>query len=172
MYYQNYEDYMRSVLGYGNSELNYTYDDNYYYPRVEELNVDNSELESMYPDVYRIINPTVEDVCSRNRDKQMTEDLLKSMVDEVYTTIEKNPSINIDVQVRTELKNGDVRNPNAKETRQRNFLLSDLIRILILRNLIGNRPPRPPMRPPMRPPYPGPRPPMRPPYPGGPGPRV
>ena len=63
------------------------------------------------------------------------------------------------------LKNGDVRNPNAKEpevrneTRQRNFLLRDLIRILILRELLRRRQ-RPPM-PPMRPPRP-PMPPMRP----------
>lgn len=165
MYYQNYEDYMRSVLGYGNNELNYTYDD--YYPRVEEIN--NNELENLYPDVYRIVNPTVEAVCNKNRGSEITEDLLRSMIDEVYTTVEKNPSLPVEISVKTELKNGDVRNPNAKETRQRNFLLNDLIRILILRNLIGNRPP---VRPPMRPPYPGPRPPMRPPYPGGPGPRV
>ena len=30
MYYQNYEDYMRAVLGYANNEPNYTYDS--YYP--------------------------------------------------------------------------------------------------------------------------------------------
>ena len=76
---------------------------------------------------------------------------------------------------RTVLKNGDVRNPNAKEpetrsdTRQRNFLLRDLIRILILRELgRPNRPgpnPMPPPRPP-RPPMPPrpPRPPMQSPW--------
>lgn len=166
MYNQRYEDYMRSVLGYGSDEVNYTYDDNYYYPRVEETSVNNIELDGFYPNVYRIINPTVEEVCSRNSNKQVTEELLRTMVDEVYTIIEKNPSLGVETMVRTELKNGDVRNPNAKETRQRNLLLSDLIRILILRNLIGNRPPMRPPMPPPRPPYPGPRPPMRPPYPG------
>ena len=56
-------------------------------------------------------------------------------------------------------------------TRQRNTGLNDLIRILLLRELIGRpgfpgfRPPRPPPPPPPRPP----RPPMRPPM--GPGPR-
>ena len=63
-----------------------------------------------------------------------------------------------------------------RETRQRNFAIRDLIKILILRELLGNphrphRPNRPPMRPPMRPPRPGfdrppfqgnPRPPMEP----------
>ena len=160
MYYQNYEDYMRSVLGYGNNEYSYTYDD--YYPRNEGNNMD---LENMYPEIYRIINPTVEAICNKNRGNEINEELLRTMVDEVYTSIEKNPSLPVEVTAKVELKNGDVRNPNAKETRQRNYLLNDLIRILILRNLIGNKPP-------LRPAYPPPRPPMRPPYPGGPGPRV
>lgn len=61
---------------------------------------------------------------------------------------------------RPALKNGDVRNPNVKEpetrseTRQRNFLLRDLIKILILRELINNRPPNRPPMPPQRPPRP------------------
>ncbi len=157
MYYQNYEDYMRAVLGYANNEPNYTYDS--YYPRVEQPQY--NEVENLYPDIYRIINPVIDDVCDKNRNKPITDELLKTMTEEVYNNVEKNPQLQVNVQVKTELKNGDVRNPNAKvsETRQRNFLLNDLIRILIIKNLLGNRPP-------MRPPYPGPRPP----YPG-PGPR-
>lgn len=159
MYYQNYEDYMRSVLGYANNERNYTYDS--YYPRVEQTQYDDG-LEDLYPDIYRIINPVVEDVCSKNRNKQITEELVRTMTDEVYNNVEGNSNLQVNVQVRTELKNGDVRNPNAKlkeeptsETRQRNFLLNDLIRILILRNLLRRRPP-------VRPPFPG----ARPPFPG------
>ena len=63
---------------------------------------------------------------------------------------------------------------NRGEDRQfrpiRNRTLRDLIRILIIRELLG-RPGFPGNRPPMRPPFPGrpPRPPMRPPFPGGPG---
>lgn len=162
MYYQNYEDYMRAVLGYATNEPNYTYDN--YYPRIEQQE-QRIELENLYPDIYRIVNPIVEEVCNKNRNRNITEELVKSMTDEVYTNVEKSNS-QLNVQVKTELKNGDVRNPNAKqnEPRQRNFLLNDLIRILILRNLLR---PRPPVRPPYpgpnpRPPYPGPRPPYGP----------
>ena len=172
MNYQNYEDYMRAVLGYANNEPNYTYDD--YYPRMEQLQYD--ETEDLYPDIYRIVNPVVEEVCSRNRNKHLTEELVRAMTEEVYNNVEGNSDLQVKVQVKAELKNGDVRNPNAKvndsknsETRQRNFLLNDLIRILILKNLLR---PRPPVRPPF--PGPGPRPPFpgpRPPYPG-PGPRI
>ena len=73
--------------------------------------------------------------------------------------VEENSTSN----TRAPLKNGDVRNPNAKEpelrsdTRQRNFLLRDLIRILILREFgrPGMRPPFPPGRPPRPPMGPG-----------------
>lgn len=158
MNYQNYEDYMRAVLGYANNEPNYTYDD--YYPRMEQSQYNLSE--DLYPDIYRIVNPVVEEVCNRNRNKNITEELVRAMTEEVYSSVEENPALKVNVQIKTELKNGDVRNPNAKnsETRQRNFLLNDLIRILILRNLLR---PRPPVRPPFpghRPPFPGPRPPF------------
>lgn len=63
-------------------------------------------------------------------------------------------------------------NAMPRETRQSNFTLRDLIKILILNQLFGvHKPNRPPQRPP-RPPFPGgpgmsPRPPTRPPFPGG-----
>lgn len=162
MYYQNYEDYMRSVLGYANNEPNYTYDNNNYYPRMEQPQ--HNDLDQFYPEVYRIVNPVVENVCNKNRDKQVTEDLVRSMTDEVYASVEGNAKLQLNVETKQELKNGDVRNPNAKpEPRRKNFLLNDLIRILILKNLLRPRPP-------VRPPYPGPNP--RPPFPGGPGPRT
>ena len=62
---------------------------------------------------------------------------------------------------------------NDRETRQFNSGLRDLVKILLIRELLNRPrpfPPRPPVRPPM-PPGPGtrpPRPPMRPPFgPGG-----
>ena len=173
MYNQNYEEYMRAVLGYANSEPNYTYEN--YYPRMEQQ--PQYEIsEELYPEVYRIVNPVVEDVCNKNRNRPITEELVRTMTDEVYNNVEGNSKLQVNGQVKTELKNGAVRNPNAKindtkttETRQRNFLLNDLIRILILKNLLR---PNPPVRPPYpgpnpRPPYPGPRPPFP-----GPGPRA
>ena len=53
MYYQNYEDYMRSVLGY---PVQTTYDN--YIIEGRDYNVNyqnNSELESMYPEIYKKI---------------------------------------------------------------------------------------------------------------------
>ena len=140
--------------------------------------VNTELLDTMYPEIYRIVYPMVCKVCMQNSQREITRELIDSMTEEVYTNIEpeerQSPS---NTTSRPILKNGDVRNPNAKEpetrseTRQSNFLLRDLIRILILRELIRRRrpdhgpgpmPPRPP-RPPMPPRQPRPpQPPWRP----------
>ena len=68
------------------------------------------------------------------------------------------------------ISSGENRGEDRQFGRVQNRTLRDLIRILIIRELLG-RPGFPGHRPPMRPPFPGrpPRPPMRPPFPGGPG---
>lgn len=160
---------------------------------IQEPQMMEDELEECYPEVYKIIYPMVQKACRKNT-KPITRKLIDEMADEIYENVEPKEQININVNVgntskitsystdnqvkgvtstsrNTESKpefrenRGDNR---QKETRQRNFLLSDLIKILILRELTG-RPEKPgfnhpPHRPPMRPPYPGPgmRPPMRP----------
>ena len=97
---------------------------------------------------------------------EITKDLIDRMTDEIYMNFEAEERPTQNNMRTSSLKNGDVRNPNAKEpeVRQspsgRNFLLRDLIRILILREL--GRPNRPQFPPPGRPPMPPPRPPMGP----------
>ena len=112
--------------------------------------------------------------CNVNSSRELTKELLEQMTDEIYRNVEPEQEMDSNVRNQAPLKNGDVRNPNAKEpvvpvkeTRQTNSLLRDLIRILLLREWI--RPGRPPARPPFpggrpQPPRPGPgRPPMGPP---------
>ena len=172
MNYQSYEDYMRSVLGYSPYvEDNYTYtdaqEDLYAYTNEMPMQQATQDLTKFYPEIYKIIYPMVCKVCNVNSNRELTKELLESMTDEIYCNVEPEDESNQRNNLPP-LKNGDVRNPNAKEpeipkkdTRQTNFLLRDLIRILILREF--GRPIRPPMRPPF-PPH-G-RPPMGP---GGPG---
>lgn len=184
MYYQNYEDYMRSVLGY--PVLN-TYDNYIIENRDYTVNYqNNSELESMYPEIYKKINPVVCEVCERSKEP-ITKEVIEYMVEEVYKKIDINNNeifLNINIEnsnnnnqkeiqnrtsniTRTNQNTNNTNNSqmsrqvNEVENRQRrpnNPLLRDLIRILILNQIIGggfpNRPPRP------RPPHPG-----RPPFP-------
>lgn len=158
MDYQNYEDYMRSVLGYQNNNIYAnTYDmrNDYYYDRP--INYANQEfLNEFYPEIYKLIYPMVCKVCAQNMNREVTKDLIDKLTDEIYINFESEERQGTQSIVRQPLKNGDVRNPNAKEpevrqeTRQNNYLLRDLIKILILREFLnGNRPPFRPGRPPM-----------------------
>ena len=192
MDYQNYEEYMRSVLGYSPYvDRNYTYTNsqedmyNNYVNMPATPNMQpTQDLTEFYPEIYKIIYPMVCKACNMNSNREVTKDLLEQMTDEIYRNVEpeeQQTTLRADVQ----LKNGDVINPNAKEpeqqtreTRQNNFLLRDLIRILLLKE--WGRPNRPPVRPPFPPgggrppmgPGPGMPPPTRPPRPPrGPPPR-
>lgn len=159
MYYQNYEDYMRSVLGYPNNpEPTYSFQDDY------DERMSNTEDEELYPEIYRLVYPMVCKACDEKANMPITQQLVDEMTSTIYSNIEVEMEVEV-TQNREVLKNGDVRNPNVKQpevqTRQRipNRTLQDLIRILILRELFRRRRPhRPPMRPPMppRPPFPGP----------------
>ena len=171
-----YEEYMRSVLGY--QPMNKTYDMNYDNWDMTNMtamnNIQIQELEDCYPEIYRIVYPMVQKVCSKNT-RPFTRELVDSMTDEVYFSIEDRDMIeNRDKEEKTPKSTEKTEN---RQTIIRNTRLNDLIRILILRELLGRpgfpglpggRPPRPPMRPPRQPMRPPMGPPPRPqPRPGG-----
>lgn len=149
-----------------------------YVPNMQpmENSMNPIEVENLYPERYKLIYPMVCKICSENASQPITEELILRMTSEIYFAIESDETV-VNINVKTSNRNGDVRNPNEKkienritedrQRRPRNPILNDLIRILILRELLGI-PARPPIRPP-RPPMPGhgpgPRPP-RPPMPG------
>lgn len=179
MYYQNYEDYMRAVLGYPIESQN-TYRMDY----LGELSTNNmllyqntKELEECYPEIYKIINPVVCEVCDRCN-IPITRNVVDNMVEEIYQKIHLNNEILININIDNNVSEKQIENrinnikPNISknnineqtrkvsdiENRQRrpnNPFLRDLIRILILNRLLSgnfpNRPPRP------RPPRPQPR---------------
>ncbi|MFR0822992.1 MAG: hypothetical protein ACLU84_02255 [Clostridia bacterium] len=203
MYYQSYEDYMRNILGYPVMD-NYSantyeaYPNEYYMPQrnyENECANDVSQIESLYPDIYRIVNPMVCQACSNCR-KPMCKQVLEEMTEEIYQKISVNQEIMVHINVdnrssneittKKEVENrssadkagiattratnivstntNTARNAASKPTENRgeeetrqirvnNPLLRDLIRILILNQILGGN--RPPQRPP-RPPFPGP----------------
>lgn len=163
-----YEEYMRSVLGYDPMDYRNTYDmnfDNMSNNNMMNYNeMKNEEIEDCYPDIYRLVYPMVQKACMQNT-RPMTRELIDNMTNEIYFAIEDNDI----TATRSKEDKNEKGQENRGEDRQRirNNTLNDLIRILLLRELIGRpgfpirprppvRPPRPPMRPPMGP---GPRPP-------------
>ena len=159
-----YEEYMRSVLGYSPIEYQNTYETNYsnYNTMYNRTNFEMQELENCYPDIYVLVYPMVQKVCMNNT-RPITKELIDEMTKEIYFSIEYN---------EIGENRGKEQNANPKDNIEnramqiRNRTLNDLIRILILRELLGrpgNMPGRPPYhRPPQSQP---PRPPMRPPMP-------
>lgn len=104
MYYQNYEDYMRSVLGYPAQSRQNTYETTYemqYMPDVTYVNPSNynREMLDLYPEIYQIVNPMVCKICESNT-KPLTRELLESMTDEIYSNLESDPKMDTVVNVR------------------------------------------------------------------------
>lgn len=179
MYNETYDEYIRSILGYPAVE-NYQNNRNQY---SNNVNLENSELEKCYPEIYKIVYPMVSKRCS-NSSSNITDEELERMTDEIYFALENQNETQININLtnnvrsntNTYTKQSDKRadtkiketTNEKRETRQFNRGLRDLIKILLIRELL-NRPGRPPIGP--RPPFPPPghRPPVRPPFGPGPG---
>ena len=184
MYNNPYEEYMRNSLGYSGMPMMNMNQMNMM-PEMYETEgnfvCDQISVEDMYPEIYRIIYPMICKACMAINEN-VTEDLVSRIINEVYINVEnmetvtetRSSSVSVSPQSNKSIKSDLLSNkPTSsvsspvnvrQETRQRNPLLRDLIRILVLRELIGN-PGRPRPRPPFRPPYgggfgPGPRPPF------------
>lgn len=191
---QSYEEYIRSILGYPNnmtsSMLDREFNDNNSYNMSNRTNTENSMLENCYPEIYKIVYPMVTTACQNNT-MPITSQLVENMTDEIYSAVESNTEIGINITLKNQVKTTQTRENNTTQTAQRdgrtmanmpekkevenrgedrqfrNRNLRDLIKILLIRELLGT-----PGFSPQRPPVP-PRPPVRPPFPGGPmpGPR-
>ena len=168
MYNQNYEEYMRSVLGYNpiySGDYRNTYEQNIYMTPTMHNQANEND---MYPEIYKIVYPMVKKACS-NLMQEVTEAEVNRITMEIFMAVEDEMSVETKVTVQNRVADSKSTNKNVtsqkedrseNRQRQRNTLLQDLIRILVLRELLG------------RPNFPGrPGPGPRPPFPGGPGPR-
>lgn len=174
------DDYIRSVLGYPNS--NNMYADNF--NTVSFSNMSDENLEDCYPEIYKVVYPMISKRCSQCGEVP-SRDLVDRLTDEIYSAIEVNNEITLNINLQNEVSSNssqvetvnnrnvikevtreskskkDVREDRIENRQVKNRGLNDLIRILIIRELLGrpgHRPSRPPFlggpgggRPPMRP---------------------
>ena len=161
MYNQSYDDYIRSVLGYPTANSQ-DYFQNYNSYNYNELDMydngqnRNEELEDCYPEIYKIVYPMVQKRC-KNIESPITKEKIDIIVEELYSNIEEKRQTK-----NSQTENNITENRGMKEKREtrqfNNSGIMDIIRILLLRELLGrpnrpnNRPPFPP--PPGRPPFP------------------
>ena len=184
MYYETYDDYIRSILGYPNNNMYNTNsrENDYMY---SAQNNSSEELEQYYPEIYKIIYPMVSKSCDNNS-SPITRELIENMTDEIYFAVESDNEIDLNITINNEVRNNNsevqsnstqsIKNRNISNTKDKNITikeehrkdkenredrrirnntLRDLIKILIIRQLLRNRPNRPnfPHQPP-RPPRP------------------
>lgn len=177
MYNESYEEYIRSILGYPNYNSSYSYENDYAANMSSHRNSEeDAQLEACYPEIYRVVYPMVNKACSTNT-KPITSELIDELTDEIYLAVENDHEINININLTNETatmqkrttsshpKTENVKEKRGEDRQFRNRGLQDIIRILLIRELLG----RPERFPGNRPPFPPNRPPMRPPFPGGPG---
>lgn len=165
MYYQSYEDYMRDVLGYPQENQYSTYN----YNMQKQVRSGNEEVERLYPEIYRIVYPMVRKACTQCNG-EITEEFIERLTNEVCDNFETEQNVRSEQTKTTSKTQIKTETRKEEETRQRrpNNNIRDLIKILIIRELLSspNRPGRPPFPGIPRPPFPGgpgqgPRPPIR-----------
>lgn len=143
----SYEEYMRDVIGYPYSKQD-IYENQY---RNDNYNLlDIAEIEQCYPEIYKIVKPMIVSTCQIYTNQRITKETIDEMTMKIYSSIESREKRNNDDQNKP-LKNGDVINPNVKRENRgtgNNYLLRDLIKILLINELKWNNHNRPPMPPP------------------------
>lgn len=141
MDYLYYDDYMRDALGYSN--MNYPNTCMNTQATYQGMYPSYDNLERMYPNTYRVVYPMVVLMCNRVT-MPITESVLDRMTDDIYDRAKVDGRINIEDSLETENReDGSTRENFDEETRQRprrNPFFRDMIRILLIRELLGRRP--------------------------------
>ena len=147
-YKNTYDQYTQNYYGM-NYEPRYEYDMVQNYPYSYQTREANQaqNLEKYYPEIYKIVYPMVRKVCMKNN-RYYEKDVIDEMVEEVYKNIqESEDTFELNITLNNDVR-GESKDESAKEDRggneieekrqvRRNNSLNDLIRILILRELIG-----------------------------------
>ena len=152
MCYQN--DYMRDFFYYNqnpNQNLNMNYG---YMPNNNMMRSNNNNnIENLYPNIYRILRPVVRKVVLGSNYQYLTEEVVSNMVDTVYNIVEGDRNIRTtEVNAEpTETRRSSVTSTsnttqtqgstqsrtNHSNNTEYNNLLKDLIRILVLQEILN-----------------------------------
>lgn len=139
MYYQDYDEYIRGLMRYPSMPSHMC--------PCSNIDVPSEDLEKMYPEIYRIIYPMVCFSCD-NLKSHINEHIVDMMTDDIYDKIESDERIKIyiSLEIRNDTSESDNLIDNRQFQRPRNRFLRDIIKILLLRELLHRRP-HFPMRP-------------------------
>ena len=128
----------------------------------------SEDFENLYPEIYKLIYPMIKKACMQNI-PPITENTLDEITNDIYNNIEAENIINLNIDITNDrnenksMSNTKKNVSNNQENRHINNSIRDLIKILLIRELVNkidsDRPIRPyfqghiPLSP--RPPMPG-----------------
>lgn len=146
MYNQSYDDYMRSFLGYPNSDgyrmdnmgmntmgnmgMNTMHNMNNIGMNSMNMNTmgnmgmnmsSDDDIERLYPEVYRVVYPMVCSSCDRIQFSGITvnEEMVTRMTNDIYDQVEADGRIKIELNVTTEVRETSSSSDSSVEARQR-----------------------------------------------------
>ena len=93
---ESFDDYIRSILGYQNMNNMYIQNNSNNY---NLSNNNREELENCYPEIYKIVYPMVSQRCS-TMSQPVTRETVENMTDEIYSAIEVNSEINLNINLQ------------------------------------------------------------------------
>ncbi len=147
MFYPSYDDYMRDVFyfnGLSNPNRNYGFNPENSVQDVAMPNMNNmycmnnnsnnvNILNNLYPSIYKIVWPVIQKVISGNNYQFITEEIVNNTVDVVFGIIQGDMNHQENDSRRANSNNASS-NYNSNEN---NALMKDLIKILVIRELIS-----------------------------------
>lgn len=105
------------------------------------VNKTKNEFEKFYPEIYKMIIPMIENLVSRNEHMTFTQEVIETMVNEIYNYVEDD-IITDDIKKNSEISNKSSNNDTVlvhanpyRRRKPKNTLLYDLIKILLLNRL-------------------------------------
>ena len=148
MYNNEYEDYMRSILGYPiQNEMNtynnaYENNNSFFSYRSGITYTNESDYDNLYPEIYKILKPMVRKVCNNPRYCSISNNTLEIMANEIYNNIEPDIDvINVNINTKEAEPSGNlarkdmsISQSKTKDEEARNCCgnptLKDLIKIM------------------------------------------
>ena len=122
MFNETYDEYMRNILGdsgyndmNSNMYINSNYEDNINIGYGEYNNsypyTSKRQLETFYPEIYKIIYPMIKKACEENIIDIITPELINELTEEIYIAIETDNMINLNIN----LENKSLSNNTSEE---------------------------------------------------------
>lgn len=115
------------------------YMNNFYSPyhnTYEPMSKNIKEIENMYPEIYKIVYPVIQKTCNVNN-RPISENVLDELTDNIYNIIETNNATNSGETVSNIIEEKKSTQDNNREISKNNGHIKDLIKILLIRELIN-----------------------------------